>query len=144
MPENCENRIASLETSPEHILGEDKSTLPHKGGQLVGLERGKSMGINTGVENDKVMTEGLPEIASDKKWNAHLFQGVDKGERILWVGAGVGPQYRDLKRERFGELLQRVSLLLDDFEQGNRFGSQNRRGLGSQFPNRASPAQSRH
>ena len=63
-----------LKASPEHILGEDKSTLLHETGQLVGLGQGKSVRINTGIENDEAMAEGLWEIASDKKRNAHLFQ----------------------------------------------------------------------
>jgi hypothetical protein len=88
------------------------------------------------------MAEGLWEIASDKKRNAHFFQRVDEGKRILWIGAGVGPQYGDLKRERFWKLLERVSLLMNDFEQRNFFGPQNRRSFGSKFPNRAAPAQS--
>jgi hypothetical protein len=132
----------TLETSPEHILGEDKSTLFHESGQLVGLGLGKRMRINAGIENDKAMTESLWEIASDKKRNAHLFQGVDEGERILWIGAGVGPEYRDLKRERFWKLLEGVSVLVNDFVQWNFFGSQGRRVLGTKFPNRAARAQS--
>jgi len=132
------------EASPEHILGEDKSTLLHETGQLVGLGQGKSVRINTGIENDEAMAEGLWEIASDKKGNAHLFQRVDEWERILWIGAGVGPEYRDLKRERFWKLLKWVTVVMNDFEQWNLFGSQGRRGFGGEFPNGSAPAQSEH
>jgi hypothetical protein len=90
------------------------------------------------------MPEGLWEIASDKKRNAHFLQRVNKWKRILWIGAGVGPQYRDLKRERFWKLLERVSVLMNDFKQWNFFGSQNRRSMGSNRPQRTTPAQSGH
>lgn len=104
-----------LEASPEHILGEDESTLLHEPGQQVGLGLGKGVRINAGIENDKAMSKGLWEIASDKKRNAHLFQRVDERERILWIGAGVGPEYRDLKRERFRKLLKLVNVRMGDF-----------------------------
>jgi hypothetical protein len=134
-----------LEASPEHILGEDKSTLPHERGQQVGLGLGKGVRINAGIEDDEAMAEGLWEIASDKKRNAHLFQRVDEWERILWIGAGAGPEYRDLKRERFWKLLKLISVLMRDFEQWDFFGSQGRRGVGGdKFPNGGAPAQSEH
>ena len=104
-----------LEASPKHILGEDESTLPHEPGQQVGLRLGKGVRINAGIEDDKVMAEGLRDITSDKKGNAHLFQRVDEGERILWIGAGTGPEYRDLKRERFWKLLKLVNVRMGDF-----------------------------
>jgi hypothetical protein len=88
------------------------------------------------------MAQGLPEIASDEKRNAHFFKGVDEWERILWIGARVGPKYRDLKRERLWKLLKWISALPNDFEQQDFFGSQGRRGLGDKFPNGGAPAQS--
>ena len=131
-----------LEPSPEHILGEDKSALPHERGQLVGLRLGESVGIDAGVENDETMAESLWEIASDKKGNAHLFQRMDERKRILRIGPGVGPEYRDLQRERFWKPLKWVTVLMNDFEQWDYFGSQGRRGFGGKFPNGRAPAQS--
>ena len=91
------------------------------------------------------MAEGLRQIASDKKRNAHLFQRVDERERILWIGAGAGPEYRDLKRERFCKLLKLVNVRMRDFEQWDCFGLQGRRGLGGEmFPYGGAPAQSEH
>ena len=91
------------------------------------------------------MAEGLREIASDKKRNAHLFQRVDERKRILWIGAGAGPEYRDLKRERFWKLLKLLSVLMRDIEQWDFFGSQGRRGVGGdKFPNGGAPAQNEH
>src|SRR5271165_1609747 len=94
-----------LEAPPEHILGEDQSTLPHEPGQQVGLGLCKSVRINAGIEDDEAMPEGLWEIAGDKKRDAHRFQRVDERERILGIGAGAGPEYRDLKRKGFWKLL---------------------------------------
>ena len=82
------------------------------------------------------MAEGLCEIASDKKRNAHFFQRMDEWERIFWIGAGAGPEHRDLKREGFWKLLEWVEVPVSDVEQGDFFGSQGRRGLGGKFPNR--------
>jgi hypothetical protein len=69
---------------------------------------------------------------------------VDERERILWIGAAVGPEYRDLKRERFWKLLKWVTVLMNDFEQWDFFGSQGRRGFAGKFPNDGAPAQSEH
>jgi hypothetical protein len=103
------------------------------------------VGINARIKDDESMAEGLWEIASDKKRNAHLFQRVDEWERILWIGAGAGPEYRDLKRERFWKLLKLVSVRMRDLEQWDFFGSQGRRGVGGdKFPNGGVPAQSEH
>jgi hypothetical protein len=119
--------------------------LPHERGQLVGLEFGKGVRINAGIEDDEPMAEGLWEVASDKKRNAHLLQRVDERERILWIGAGVGPKYRDFKRKRFWKLLKLVSVLMCDFEQWDFFGSQRSGGVsGDKFPNGGAPAQSEH
>jgi hypothetical protein len=68
---------------------------------------------------------------------------VDEWERILRIGARAGPEYRDLKRERFWKLLKLVSVLMRDCEQWDFFGSQSRRGVGrDKFPNGGAPAQS--
>ena len=90
------------------------------------------------------MAESLREIASDKKRDAHSFQRVDEWKRILWIGAGVGPEYRDLKWKRLSKLLKWVAVLMNDVAQWDYFGSQARRSFGGKFPNRAGPAQSGH
>src|ERR1700727_2305291 len=97
-----------LEPSPEHILGEDKSALPHERGQPIGLGLAKSARINAGIENDKAMAKRSRKIARDKKRNTHFFQRMDEWKRILriGIGAGAGPKYCDLKRERFWKLLE--------------------------------------
>jgi hypothetical protein len=133
-----------LEASPEYILREDKTTLLHERGQLVGLGLGKSARINTGIENDEAMAEGFWEIASDKKRNAHLLQRVNKWEGILWIGAGISPEYRDLKPEGFWKLLKWVTVPMNDFEQRDFFGSRDRRSFAGKFPNDSAPAQSEH
>jgi hypothetical protein len=73
------------------------------------------VGVNARIKDDESMAKGLWEIASDKKRNAHLFQRVDEWERILCIGAGAGPEYCDLKQERFWRLLKLVSVLMRDF-----------------------------
>jgi hypothetical protein len=65
------------------------------------------------------MSEGLSKIASDKKRNAHFLQRVNERKRILGIGAGVGPEYRDLKRERFWKLLEWVGVPVNDVEKGH-------------------------
>jgi hypothetical protein len=90
------------------------------------------------------MTESLWEIASDKEGDAHFFQRVDEWKRILWIRAGVGPEYRDLERKRLWKLLKWVTVLMNDFAQWDWFGSQGKRSFGGKFPNRAAPAQSGH
>jgi len=69
---------------------------------------------------------------------------VDEWKRILWIGAGVGPEYRDLERERLWKLLKWVSMPMNDFAQWDYSGSQGRRSFGGKFPNSAAPAQSGH
>ena len=68
------------------------------------------------------MAESLREIASDKERNAHLFQRVDEWERVLWIGAGAAPEYRDLERERLWKPQKLVSVPMRDFEQWDFFG----------------------
>jgi hypothetical protein len=55
---------------------------------------------------------------------------MDEWERILRTGTRVGPEYRDLKWERLWKLLAWVSVLLNEFEQRDFFGSQSTRGFG--------------
>jgi hypothetical protein len=90
------------------------------------------------------MAESLWEIASDKEGDAHFFQRVDEWKRILRIGAGVGPEYRDLERKRLSKLLKWVTALMNDFAQWHCFGSQGRCSFGGKLPNRATPAQSGH
>jgi len=124
-----------LEASPEHILREDKSPLAHERSQLIGLGLGKGVRIDAGIENNERMAQGLWQVASHKKRNAHLFQRVDEWERILWIRVEVGPKYCDLKRERFWKVPECVSVLVNDFEQWDFFGSQGGPGFGGKSPN---------
>jgi hypothetical protein len=44
---------------------------------------------------------------------------VNERKRILGIGAGVGPEYRDLKREGFGKLLEWVGASVNAVEEGH-------------------------
>src|ERR1700689_5385204 len=87
------------------------------------------------------MAQSLSEIPSDKKRNAHFLQRMHERERIFRIGAGMGPEHRDLKREGFGKLLDQVGMPVNDVEQRHLCGPQRRRGLGGKFPNRRPRAQ---
>jgi hypothetical protein len=90
------------------------------------------------------MAKRSRKIARDKKRNTHFFQRMDEWKRILRIGAGAGPKYCDLKRERFWKLLEWVSVLMNDFDPWDFFDSQSRRGSSGKFPNCGAPAQSEH
>jgi hypothetical protein len=67
---------------------------------------------------------------------------VYEWERILWIRVGAGPEYRDLKREGLWKALECVSVLVNDFEQWDFFGSRGRRGFGGKSPNGGAAPQS--
>ena len=90
------------------------------------------------------MAESLSEIASDKERNAHFFQRMHERKRIFRIGAGMGPEHRDLKREGFWKLLEQVDVPVNDVEQRYLFSPQRRRGLGGKFPNRGRRTQTQH